>query len=116
MVTVLPDNTSRLAIEAGKDYVTLVTCTPYGVNSHRLLVRGRRTAYKAAKDGGLPESKADGLGAYWHRLPAQYRHLLMGLSVIILIILLRLIVTTISKLAFKGRRRKDEDHRPLEHE
>ena len=39
---VLPDDTSKLGIERGKDYVTLVTCTPYGVNTHRLLVRGTR--------------------------------------------------------------------------
>lgn len=39
---VLPDDTSKLGIERGKDYVTLVTCTPYGVNTHRLLVRGVR--------------------------------------------------------------------------
>lgn len=39
---VLPSDTSQLAIEKGKDLVTLVTCTPYGVNSHRLLVRGKR--------------------------------------------------------------------------
>ena len=31
-----------LEIEAGKDYCTLVTCTPYGINTHRLLVRGHR--------------------------------------------------------------------------
>lgn len=37
-----PDDASDLLIERGKDYVTLVTCTPYGVNSHRLLVRGHR--------------------------------------------------------------------------
>ena len=39
---VLPQETSDLAIESGKDYCTLVTCTPYGVNTHRLLVRGHR--------------------------------------------------------------------------
>ena len=37
-----PTDTSKLQIENGKDYVTLVTCTPFGVNSHRLLVRGER--------------------------------------------------------------------------
>lgn len=42
---VLPEETEGLAIEDGKDYVTLVTCTPYGVNSHRLLVRGHRVDY-----------------------------------------------------------------------
>lgn len=39
---VLPDEVSDLAIEKEKDYMTLVTCTPYGVNSHRMLVRGHR--------------------------------------------------------------------------
>ncbi len=37
-----PQELSDLQIEAGKDYCTLVTCTPYGVNTHRLLVRGHR--------------------------------------------------------------------------
>jgi len=40
-----PENTSDLLIDSGEDYVTLVTCTPYGINSHRLLVRGVRTEY-----------------------------------------------------------------------
>lgn len=39
---VLPDELSDLAIDPDKDYCTLVTCTPYGVNTHRLLVRGHR--------------------------------------------------------------------------
>jgi sortase A len=38
-----PDDTQNLNVQAGQDLVTLVTCTPYGVNSHRLLVRGCRT-------------------------------------------------------------------------
>ena len=42
---VLPTETEGLGISEGKDYVTLVTCTPYGVNSHRLLVRGHRVDY-----------------------------------------------------------------------
>jgi sortase A len=39
---VLPSDLSELTIEDGKDYCTLVTCTPYGINTHRLLVRGKR--------------------------------------------------------------------------
>ena len=42
---VLPDDASYLQITPGKDYVTLLTCTPYGINTHRLLVRGERTEY-----------------------------------------------------------------------
>ena len=37
-----PQETEALRIEEGKDYCTLVTCTPYGINTHRLLVRGHR--------------------------------------------------------------------------
>ena len=45
IATVLPTDTSLLQIEDGKDLVTLVTCTPFGVNTHRLLVRGHRVPY-----------------------------------------------------------------------
>ena len=41
-----PTETNDLAVEEGQDLVTLLTCTPYGVNSHRLLVRGHRVAYE----------------------------------------------------------------------
>ncbi len=45
-ITVIePHNTEDLKIQEGKDYVTLVTCTPYGINSHRLLVRGKRIPF-----------------------------------------------------------------------
>ena len=50
--TVLPTDTSLLQIEDGRDYVTLVTCTPFGVNTHRLLVRGHRVPY-------VPEQTAE---------------------------------------------------------
>ncbi|MBQ1680942.1 MULTISPECIES: class C sortase [Agathobacter] len=46
---VLPEELNELKIESDKDYCTLVTCTPYGINSHRLLVRGHR----------IPTSKAN---------------------------------------------------------
>lgn len=41
---VLPYEVNNISIEPGKDYCTLVTCTPYGINTHRLLVRGKRIA------------------------------------------------------------------------
>lgn len=48
-----------LQIEEGQDYVTLFTCTPYGVNTHRLLVRGTRIEYGGEED--VPETAADTL-------------------------------------------------------
>ena len=46
---VKPEETSSLAVEEGKDLVTLLTCTPYGVNTERLLVRGHRVPYEEQK-------------------------------------------------------------------
>ena len=42
IAVVEPNDLTLLGVEEGKDYVTLLTCTPYGINSHRLLVRGTR--------------------------------------------------------------------------
>ena len=47
--TVLPHDTTYLGIEQGEDLCTLVTCTPFGVNTHRLLVRGERIPYEEAE-------------------------------------------------------------------
>ena len=71
--TVLPTDTSLLQIEDGKDYVTLVTCTPFGVNTHRLLVRGQRVPY-------VPEQEAPAAA----EKPAESswtRHYLTGLGI-----------------------------------
>lgn len=51
--TVLPYELDELSVEPGKDYCTLVTCTPYGVNTHRLLVRGRRIDYQEASENRI---------------------------------------------------------------
>ena len=53
--TVLPTDTSLLQIEAGKDLVTLVTCTPFGINTHRLLVRGHRVPYTPEQEAEIAE-------------------------------------------------------------
>lgn len=55
---VLPEEVDELKIVEGMDYCTLLTCTPYGVNSHRLLVRGHRVETKAAANVRV---KADAL-------------------------------------------------------
>lgn len=49
ILVVTPENTESLRPEKGEDLVTLITCTPYGVNSHRLLVRGARVPYVAGE-------------------------------------------------------------------
>ena len=74
---VLPENVSDLAIDPEKDYVTLVTCTPYGINTHRLLVRGGRVAERERQT----YSKAP---STWYR---QYGYgILAGLIVAVLLL------------------------------
>ena len=55
--TVLPTDTHLLQIEDGKDLVTLVTCTPFGVNTHRLLVRGHRVPYTPEQEATAAAEK-----------------------------------------------------------
>lgn len=56
---VLPEETEELLPVAGKDYCTLVTCTPYGINSHRLLVRGERVELNLEEEEVLKEELKD---------------------------------------------------------
>ena len=71
--TVLPTDTSLLQIEDGKDYVTLVTCTPFGINTHRLLVRGHRVPYTPEQEAEVAETQK--VTSSWTR------HYLTGLTI-----------------------------------
>ena len=73
IATVLPTDTSLLQIEDGKDLVTLVTCTPFGVNTHRLLVRGHRVPYLPEQEAAAAEEKP--AASSW------MRHYLTGLGI-----------------------------------
>ena len=73
IATVLPTDTSLLQIEDGKDYVTLVTCTPFGVNTHRLLVRGYRVPYVPEQEATAAAEKP--VASSWTQ------HYLTGLAV-----------------------------------
>ena len=55
--TVVPTDTSLLQIKEGKDYVTLVTCTPFAINTHRLLVRGHRVPYAPEQESAATAEK-----------------------------------------------------------
>lgn len=57
ILTVLPENVEPLLIVPNEDYCTLLTCTPYGVNTHRLLVRGRRIELENVEEPAKVESR-----------------------------------------------------------
>lgn len=84
-----------LSIEEGKDQVTLFTCTPYGVNSHRLLVRGSRIPYEGVADSvkpGIPSTMLESARNYY------MIYIVFGLSVtVLLIMIMKLLQTTIER-------------------
>lgn len=89
-----PEDTSDLLIDTGGDYVTLVTCTPYGINSHRLLVRGVRTAYAEALKEDIPTEET--VLNPWNR-----PYLIAGM-----VLILFLIVYTAVRLIKRGKAKR----------
>lgn len=102
ILTVLPSEMEALAIEPGQDYVTLITCTPYGINSHRLLVRGVRTPYTPEQYEEEMQEKLP----LWERIPMQYRHMLIGAAVLVVILLVRALILVIMNI----RKRSKQQH------
>ena len=81
---VLPNDLTFLKLEDGKDYCTLVTCTPYGVNSHRLLVRGHRVPNVQ----GNARVTADAL-----QIEPAYVAPFIGIPIILILIVMLIIAT-----------------------
>lgn len=81
IVTVLPKETDDLQIEAGKDYATLITCTPYAINTHRLLVRGKRIPYEEAEK--IEEPTID----HGLKIPFEVRVLLIAVGILFMILI-----------------------------
>ena len=90
ILTVEPEDVGALSMVEGKDYVTLVTCTPYGINSHRLLVRGVRVDY-------TPEEIKQAIADTDTVLSNETIMLYAGIVLLILLIIIILIVTRIKK-------------------
>ena len=84
--TVLPDDTDGLQIIKGEDRATLVTCTPYGINTHRLLVHGRRMEEGFADVEAPGEKIEHSRDSQWQKR-YQYAALIGGLLIIGIILL-----------------------------
>lgn len=81
---VLPYETQALQITTGEDYVTLVTCTPYGINSHRLLVRGTAVEY-VLEQKQTQQTAQTQQSSPWMR---QYLHAVLAGTAVLLIVVL----------------------------
>ena len=89
MKTVLPHETEDLQIIPGQDYCTLVTCTPFGVNTHRLLVRGTRIPYEETSPDA-ETAPTEPVTSTWEQ---EYRNgILIGLSIVGLLAIITVII------------------------
>lgn len=100
ILTVLPEETEALAIEPRADYVTLVTCTPYGINSHRLLVRGHAIPYLPSMDGEV--------GVMGNPINLSWPHLALIAALILLAVVL-------AGMRLRQLERRDKDELLEEH-
>lgn len=83
-----PSDVSSLQIETGSDYVTLITCTPYGVNSHRLLVRGHRIPNLPEDEQELVDGLSNGVKPVFRLDLNMLGLVLLGLVILGLLVFL----------------------------
>ena len=95
---VTPDDLSNLQIAKGKDYCTLITCTPYGVNTHRLLVRGHR----------IPNADGDAnLTADAIRIEPIYIAPFLAIPILIILLIMLIISTRKAKRINPAKQTED---------
>lgn len=97
-----PSETDDLKIDMEQDYVTLVTCTPYGINSHRLLVRGTRVPYTPEQEQAISDLDRV-VESTW--MLEYKKALIAGFVLLFLLILIIILV----RVLLKRRKRKNND-------
>ena len=124
--TVTPNDTEHLLIQDGQDYVTLLTCTPYGINDKRLLVRGKRftaepliDTSRSQQESVVPEAPAQVASRIDDSLQRQIDHhmtviiVIVAVAVIVFIaacIWLSIVLRRRARLTASDRRLSEEEH------
>ena len=98
--TVLPHDTTYLGIEHGEDLATLVTCTPFGVNTHRLLVRGERIPYEEA-EVIVETTQEEVVESTWEQ--HYLKGIIIGLIAVAVLLAVILIVWVVWRKCHEGR-------------
>lgn len=108
---VLPDNIDELRITSGEDLVTLVTCTPYGVNSHRLLVKAERVEYEDYIENNGNTTEASNNSNTINNVETKKnnkQYYLTGIQIGTVILIIVLITTLIVGIIIKRSKKSDE--------
>ena len=98
ITTVLPEDLSQLEIDPEQDYCTLLTCTPFGINTHRLLVRGTRMETSEPLQETEEKTAESPVQSVW--VKEYLKSLVIGLVVVLLVIVMICVISSVRK----GRR------------
>lgn len=106
---VLPEEVDKLRIVNGGDYVTLLTCTPYTINTHRLLVRGKRVPYDDTQyaETGASVASFDSSGIFF--LGYKIPYWVAFAAIVVFIALVVFIVVFFVKRSKKGKRTETDN-------
>ena len=104
-----PSNVSDFVIVPDKDYITLVTCTPYGVNSHRLLVRGERTDYDISQEVYEETITSRNDGFYFSGIYIDYKVFYCVLAGICLGVVIFIVILIVRKKRKKKKKHLKEE-------
>ena len=106
---VYPNDISHLGIEDGKDYCTLITCIPVGLNSHRLLVRGERIDNLDKKQALKEENTKNILEQIWDWLMARFAVYELVMTAGAILILLIFVIPDIRRIRKRIKEKKNAD-------
>ena len=99
-----PDDDRELAIDENKDYITLITCTPYGINTHRLLVRGIRVLDEEQPldnnlDSNIEQANNSNVNdndtEFFESRNAKYNKVILIIKITVIVVFLLLVVSSI---------------------
>jgi sortase A len=107
---VLPSETKDLYVVEGQDYVTLLTCTPYTINTHRLLVRGKRVIEEKPDEIVIHNISTDSGNIYFLGYKINYVYAAIGIGGFIAAVLMVVfLITRINKRKKSAHLKKDGD-------
>lgn len=110
---ILPEEVNSLRIVKGEDLVTLLTCTPYSVNTHRLLVRGKRVEYDDTKYAETGVSLASFDNGYIFFLGYKIPYVVAGVVIAVFVAVVVLVIVLIVKRSRK-KAKSESDNREKE--
>ena len=106
---VLPDQTRNLYVVEGEDYLTLLTCTPYSVNTHRLLVRGKRVPYEKTDEDTVITDSSTFQEGFLYLFGYKLSYTVVAVSIIVFVVFVVTVTILIVRIRkFRSKKKGEE--------